>query len=72
MIQYFQSLGEGIERAWLERSYDEEIFPQLARDELDRNPPTEHVEVADILDWIFGPSQTFRQPNHRDLFGSHR
>src|SRR4051794_26008812 len=69
MIPYFQRLGERIERSWLERSYDEESFPQLAHDALVQAPPIEHVETADIVDWIFGPRQTFRQPQHAHLFG---
>jgi len=69
MIPYFQSLGERIERAWLARSYDEEAFPQLAMEALERDPPSENVGVMDIVDWIFGPAQPFRQPSSRDLFG---
>ena len=69
MIPYFQGLGERIEGAWRERSYHEESFPGLALDALERDPPFEQVEVADIVDWIFGPTQEFRQPNHQELFG---
>lgn len=69
MIPYFQSLGERIEQVWLERNYGEEIFPQLVLDVLESYPPDENVKVADIIDWTFGPSQPFRQPRERDLFG---
>ncbi len=69
MISYCQSLGERIEQEWLASSYDEEIFPRLAFDNLERNPPTGHIGVADIVDWVFGSSQPFRQSNDRDLFG---
>lgn len=69
MIPYFQSLGERIEQVWLERNYDEEIFSQLVLDVLGSDPPGESVKVADIIDWTFGPSQPFRQPRDRDLFG---
>jgi hypothetical protein len=68
MILYFQDLGERIERVWLARNYDEEIFPQVALDVLASDPPGESVTVADIIDWTFGPSQPFRQPGG-DLFG---
>jgi hypothetical protein len=72
MIPYFKNLGQQIEQAWLERSYDEEIFPRLAFDALERDSPTGHVEVGDIIDWVFAPFQTFRQPSNRtsrNLFG---
>lgn len=69
MIKYFQSLGERLEQSWRERSYDERIFPQLAQDALEKSPPIEHVQVVDIVDWIFGTSQEFRQPQHAHLFG---
>ena len=69
MLSYFQCLGEHIERAWLFHSYNEEIFPQLVLDELERDPPFGKVAVADIVDWIFGPFQEFRQPSPGSLFG---
>ena len=69
MLPYFQRLGERIERVWLSRSYDEEIFPNLVLDELERDPPWGQVEIADILDWIFGSSQELRQPSPGQLFG---
>lgn len=69
MIPYFQSLGERIERAWLCRNYDEEIFPQLALDELERDPPLGQVETTDLIDWTFGPCHEFQQPGDSELFG---
>lgn len=69
MISYFKNLGERIEQAWRCHSYNEEIFPQLALDELGREPPREHVKVEDILDWIFGPHQAFVQPASQAIFG---
>ncbi|HSK77369.1 MAG TPA: hypothetical protein VLQ45_13030 [Thermoanaerobaculia bacterium] len=69
MISYFRSLGESIEKTWLRHSYDEEVFPRLVLEELGRNPPLMSVEVKDIVDWIFGSSQGFVQPNPRALFG---
>lgn len=69
MISYFQHLGERIERAWLEWNYDEEVFSLLAQEALEQDPPTENVEVADIIDWVFATSHTFRQPHRTYLFG---
>lgn len=69
MISYFQHLGERIERAWLERSYDEGVFSRLAQEALEQDPPTENVEVADIVDWVFADSHPFRQPHRTYLFG---
>jgi len=69
MIPYFKSLGEGIEMSWLQCNYDEEAFPQLVLDELARNPPVEHVEVAEIVDWVFSPAHAFVQPSPRAFFG---
>jgi hypothetical protein len=69
MISYFQCLGERIERAWLCRSYNEEIFPQLALDELERDPPFGQVETTDLIDWTFGTYHEFQQPGDSKLFG---
>jgi hypothetical protein len=69
MIPYFQKLGERIERAWLKLSYDDDLFPRLALDELERDPPSARVEAAEIIDWLFGPTQAVSQPAGRDLFG---
>lgn len=69
MLPYFQRLGERIEQVWLSRSYDEEAFPHLVLEELERDPPYGQVEIADILDWVFGPSQEFQQPSPSQLFG---
>jgi hypothetical protein len=69
MIAYFQRLGERIERAWLCHSYDEEIFPRLALDELEREPPFGQVETTDLIDWTFGPLHEIQQPGSSELFG---
>jgi hypothetical protein len=69
MLPYFQRLGERIERVWLSHSYDEEIFPRLVLDELEKDPPCGQIKVTDIIDWVFGPSQEFRQPSPNYLFG---
>lgn len=69
MIPYFQILGQHIEDAWRAHGYDEEIFPNLALDELARHPPTDQVDLTQIMEWIFGPHQAFRQPTNPKLFG---
>ena len=69
MISYFHGLGEAIEREWRRRNYDEEVFPRLASEALERDPPIRSVGSAEIVDWIFGPAQAFCQPDHRELFG---
>jgi hypothetical protein len=69
MIRYFQRLGGDIERAWSGESYNEEIFSQIVFDTLKLAPPSDYVEVSEIIDWIFGSFQEFQQPSHRDLFG---
>lgn len=69
MIRFFQNLGTRLEQSWRERSYDEGIFPQLAQDVLERAPPIEHVQVEDVVDWIFSSAQEFRQPQSAHLFG---
>jgi len=69
MIPYFQSLGERIERAWLCHSYNEDVFPGLALNELERDPPLRHVTPSDIIDFTFDACQPFMQPGSRELFG---
>jgi hypothetical protein len=69
MIPYFQDVGERIERMWLEHHYGEEMFPEIVLEILGSDPPGERVKAADIIDWVFGSRQPFRQPKERDLFG---
>jgi hypothetical protein len=69
MIPYFQSLGERIERAWLGRGYDEEIFPRLVLDMLGLEPLAEHTGAAEIIDWVFGTAPPLRQSDDPHLFG---
>jgi hypothetical protein len=66
---YFQGLGEHIESAWLKHHYAEAVFPHLVLDILGQRPPVGEVEVRDIVEWIFGSLQPFRQPNANELFG---
>jgi len=69
MIPYFQYLGERIERAWLCRNYNEEVFARLALDELERDPPFGQVEPTDLIDWTFGPCHELQPPGDSELFG---
>jgi hypothetical protein len=69
MIPYVQRLGENIERMWIERNYNEEIFPRLVLDILENDPPAQNLRVEEIIDWIFRSHQPFRQPKDRELFG---
>ena len=69
MIDYFRELGDRIEDRWRERHYDEEIFPDLAVDEVCRRPPIEHIGLDDLYAWLFGPHHGYRQPAKTQLFG---
>ncbi|HVR99489.1 MAG TPA: hypothetical protein VMW27_22895 [Thermoanaerobaculia bacterium] len=69
MIPYFKSFGESIERAWREHGFNEDVFPELALQELERNPPSGRVDVQEIVDFVFDSHQEFAQPNNRELFG---
>lgn len=69
MIPYFASLGERIETTWRRCGYDEESFPDIALEALERDPPSEGVGVGEVIDWIFGSSQSFQQPDLPRLFG---
>lgn len=69
MNAFFSELGDRIEAAWLQHHYKEEIFPQLVMEELERSPPSEHIEPGEIIDWIFSTSQRIAQPTPRTLFG---
>jgi len=69
VIPYFQGLGEHIENAWLKHNYDEVVFPDLVLDVMGQRPPIGEVEVRDIVEWIFGDRQPFRQPTVHEFFG---
>ncbi len=69
MIHYFQQLGALIEQEWIKLNYNDEAFPELAVSALSQSLPHESVEVADIIDWLFGVSRVFYQPSTSRFFG---
>lgn len=69
MIPYFQALGERIQQQWILRSYNEEVFPEVALEQLSATPPHQYVSVRDIIDWVYHPAPSFQQPNTSELFG---
>lgn len=69
MIGYFRELGDRLEKKWLEKHYDEEIFPDLSMEVLSADPPCENAGPKDILDWTFQSCLEVRQVDQPRLFG---
>lgn len=48
-LAFFQDMAERIDRAWKEREYALDVFPDLAAEALTQRPPSAEVDPADIL-----------------------
>lgn len=51
-MKIFQELGELIEKRWRDRSYNEDIFPEVAAEELTQFGLSSKVDPWEILEWV--------------------
>jgi hypothetical protein len=68
-MEIFRRLGERVDRAWGERNYDEQIFPELCVEHLESDPDLDTVPPLDILAWLAGRSALPAQHEIASSFG---
>ena len=66
-MELFQQLGAEIEALWLEKNYNEELFPAIAKDALSRAELPSKVSVWDVVEWSL---KQYELPRQRDLHGN--
>jgi hypothetical protein len=49
MDPFFATLGQSVLSRWKDCNFDPAAFPQIARTLLEERPPSEHVDVSDLL-----------------------
>jgi hypothetical protein len=65
-MELFQQLGAEIEALWLEKNYNEELLPSIAKDALKRARLPEKLSAWDVIEWSLKQKE---MPRQRDLPG---
>jgi hypothetical protein len=63
-MELFQKLGAEIEALWLEKNYNEELFPAIAKDALGRADLPSKLSAWDVVEWSL---KEYELPRQRDL-----
>jgi len=66
MSNPFQQLGNTIDKAWSEKGYALEVFPEIATVELAASNILNRVEIADLIHWIITAADEVPQ-NYREF-----
>ncbi len=62
----FRKLWSEVEKRWLEKNYNEEIFPEIAAEALREFDLPSKISVWDVVNWTLGETEL---PVQRDLAG---
>lgn len=69
MNSYFEKLGRTVLERWRERNFSLEVFPELTRTAIDEAPPSENVDIGEMIreflsndDQPFQSESSFGQP----------
>ena len=65
-MKLITELGKEIEKLWVEKNYDEEVFPAIAAKALKEANIPEKVTAWEVLDWTLGQTHL---PDQKDLPG---
>lgn len=61
MNPYFEELGQTVLERWRERNFSLEVFPELTRIAIDENPPSENVDIDEMIhEFLFNDAQPFQ------------
>jgi hypothetical protein len=69
-MEFFNRLGERVLRTWKERNFDEQIFHEVAVAEMRELPPSDHVSLDDVVDWVHDAPRIAPQGSLTNPFGS--
>lgn len=61
MNSYFEKLGQTVLERWREQNFSLEVFPELTRIAIDENPPSENVDIDEMIhEFLFNDQQPFQ------------
>lgn len=61
MNSYFEKLGQTVLERWREQNFSLEVFPELTRIAIDENPPSENVDIDEMIhEFLFDDEQPFQ------------
>ncbi len=61
MNSYFEKLGQTVLERWREQNFSLEVFPELTRIAIDENPPSENVDIEEMIhEFLFNDAQPFQ------------
>ncbi|MEZ5347183.1 MAG: hypothetical protein R2681_16675 [Pyrinomonadaceae bacterium] len=65
-MKIFSELGKTVEDLWVDKNYDEELFPEIAAKALKEANLPEKVNAWEVLEWTLGQTHL---PDQKDLPG---
>jgi hypothetical protein len=68
-MNFFAEMGAMIERRWRDENYNHDAFPAIAEQALNELPPNQHVDVWDIVRWLFATTEIPTQQDVPGKFG---
>lgn len=68
-MELFEQLGAEIESLWLEKNYNEELLPAIAKEALQRADLPSKLSAWDVLEWSLKQTELPRQRDVRASFG---
>lgn len=61
MISYFEKLGQTVLERWREKNFSLEVFPELTRIAIDEAPPSENVDIDEMIhEFLSNDAQPFQ------------
>ena len=61
MNSYFEKLGQTVLERWREQNFSLEVFPELTRIAIDEAPPSENVDIDEMIhEFLFNDAQPFQ------------
>jgi hypothetical protein len=61
MNSYFEKLGQKVLERWREQNFSLEVFPELTRIAIEENPPSENVDIDEMIhEFLFNDAQPFQ------------
>src|SRR5262249_30530981 len=68
-MEYFDKLGELVNRLWRERHMDAEHFAEVATQAFRELPPHAHISGTDVVAWAFATNAIPAQLDLKSTFG---
>lgn len=61
MNSYFEKLGQTVLERWRQQNFSLEVFPELTRIAIDENPPSENVDIDEMIrEFLVNDAQPFQ------------